>query len=119
MGGPRHHPAGGEVVERHNAPLPPHNGKEFHRGPLIQYVRTWLLHAHSAGSCRQLVPSGTQGTSSSLLQGVSGGLVRDQCGLGDVNIAFLSHPSLVALVDRSPSRLAGIVVVNHFHLQGL
>ena len=26
-GGPRHHPRGGEVAERYDSPLPPHNGK--------------------------------------------------------------------------------------------
>ena len=52
-----------------------------------------------------------------LLQTVSGGLVYDQCGIGNINIAFLAHSSIVALLDRLPSKLAGIVVVNHFHLQ--
>ena len=116
-GGPRHHPHGGVMVERQNAPLPPHEGKYFHRGPIGQDVQTWHLRAHSAGALRQLVPIGTQGPSRPLLQGVSGGLVQDQCGLGDINIAFLAHSSLVAFVNRPHSRLAGIVVVNHFHLQ--
>ena len=35
----------------------------------------------------------------------------------DINIAFLSHSSLVSLVDIPPSMLAVIVVVNHFHLR--
>ena len=52
-----------------------------------------------------------------LLQTVSGVLVHDQCGIGNINIAFLAHSSLVSLVDRLPSSLAGIVVVNHFHLR--
>ena len=112
-GGTRHHPPSQEVAERHNALLPPHNGKYFHRGPMVQYVRTWRLRAHSAGSCRKLVPSRPQGTSRALLQGVSGGLVQDQCGLGNIYIAILAHSSLVALVDRPPSMLAGIVLVNH------
>ena len=63
------------------------------------------------------MPCGTQGPSRPLIQGVSGGLVKDQCGLGDINIAFLDHSILVALVDRPPSRLAGIVMVNHSHQQ--
>ena len=37
-GGPRHHPPGGEVAERHDAPLPPTYGKEFHQGPIVQDV---------------------------------------------------------------------------------
>ena len=90
-GGSRHHLPGGEVAELHNDPLPPHNSEEFHRRPLREYVRAWRLHTHSAGSCRQLVPSGTQGPSRTLLQGVSGGMVQYQCGLDDINIAFLSH----------------------------
>ena len=48
---------------------------------------------------------------------MSGGLVQYQCGIGDIRISFLAHSSLEALVDRLPIRLAGIVVVNHFHLR--
>ena len=118
VGGPRHHPPGWEVAERQYALLPPHNGKEFHRRPLSQYVRTWRLRAHSAGSRRQLVPIVTQGPSRPLLQGVYGGLVQDKCGLCNINITFLAPSSLLALVDRPPSSLSGIVVVNHFHLRG-
>ena len=59
------------------------------------------------------MPSRPQGTSRALLQGVSGGLVQDQCGLGNIYIDILAHSSLVALVDRPPSMLAGIVLVNH------
>ena len=116
MGGPINHPLGGEKAERYNYTLPPHNGKEFHRGPIGQYVRTWRLHAHSSNALRKLVPCGIQGTSRPLIQGVYGGLVQDKCGLGDINIDFLSHSSLLALVDRPPIRLAVKVTVNHFHL---
>ena len=35
----------------------------------------------------------------------------------DINISFLAHSSLLALVYIPPSILAGIVVVNHFHLR--
>ena len=73
----------------------------------------WSLCTHSAGTYWQLVPSSTQGPSSPLLIGVSGGLVQDQCVIGDINIAFLSQSSIVSLLDRPPSRLAGIVVVDH------
>ena len=72
---------------------------------------------YSAGARRQIVPRGTQGTSRPLLQGVSGGLVQDQCGIGNTNINFLAHSSLVALVYIPPSRLSILVVINHFHLQ--
>ena len=116
-GGPRHHPPIGEVAEWHNNPLPPKDGKGFHQEPRGQDFRTWCPHAHSAGSRQQLVPSGAQGPSRTLLQRVSGGLAQDQCGLDNINIFFLAHSSLEALVDRSPSRLSVIVVVNHFHLR--
>ena len=52
-----------------------------------------------------------------LLLRVSGVLVQYQCGLGDTYIAFLYHCSIVALVYIQPIRLAGIVVVYHFHLR--
>ena len=58
-----------------------------------------------------------KGPQGPLSKGVSEGLVQDQCGLGNINIAFLAHSSIVALVDRPPSRLEGIVVVNNLHLR--
>ena len=68
--GPKHHLPSGKVAEQKNTPLIPHNIKEFHRSPLRQDVQTLCLHAHSAGSCRQIVPIGTQGISRTLLKGV-------------------------------------------------
>ena len=38
---------------------------------------------------------------------------QDQCGIDNINISFLAPSSLLALVDRPPSRLAGIVKVSH------
>ena len=87
-GGPRNCLPGGEVAERHNATLPLQNGKELYQRPLSKDFQVWRLRAHAAGSRRKLATSGTQGPSRPLLQGVSSGLVQDQCGLGDTNTAF-------------------------------
>ena len=76
-GGLIQHMPGGEVAEQYDALLPPHNGKELHRGPIGQDVRTWRLRAHSDGAHRQLVPRITQGPSRPLIQVFSGDFIQD------------------------------------------
>ena len=90
-GGSIHHLPCGEVSERHNDPLLPHNREEFHRSPLREDVWTWRPHGHYDISRQPLVPIGTQGPSRPLLQGVSVGLLQDQCVISNTNIDFLAH----------------------------
>ena len=95
---PGHDLAHWEVVERHNAPLPPNYLKYCHGRPCHLHVLIRRLRAHPASTCRWLAPRGAAGFLHALGEGVSGGLVQYRCGLGDLKIAFL-HQLLVHLVS--------------------
>ena len=91
---PGHDPTHRGVAEQHNAPLPPHYIKLFYGRSRCPHVPIRRLRTYPASIHRRLAPTGDAGFPHALRAGISGGLVQDICGPGNLKIPFL-HQLLV------------------------
>ena len=91
QGGSGHNLPRGEVAEQHNYPLHSHHHEDLNICFFSPHAPTQILHVHLTCARWFLGPNIPNYPTGAQSQGVSGGLAYDQCGLGDLNIAFLSH----------------------------